>query len=71
MQHFQNLPPAPPPTGAAVAQLVWRLVYGLEGHAGAGNFSLHHRFQTGSGVYPASYPIGTRGSFSEGKATVV
>jgi hypothetical protein len=27
------------------------------------NFSLHHRFQTGSGDHPASYPMGTRGSF--------
>jgi hypothetical protein len=37
---------------------------------GAGNFSLHHRcVQTGSGVHPASYPMGTRGSFPEGKAT--
>jgi hypothetical protein len=31
--------------------------------AGAGNFSLHHRVQNGSGAYPASYPMGTRGSF--------
>jgi hypothetical protein len=30
---------------------------------GAGNFSLHHRAQTGSGAHPASYPMGTRGSF--------
>jgi hypothetical protein len=30
--------------------------------AGAGNFSLHHRVQNGSGAYPASYPMGTRGS---------
>jgi hypothetical protein len=30
---------------------------------GAGNFSLHHRIQNGSGSHPASYPIGTRGSF--------
>jgi hypothetical protein len=29
--------------------------------AGAGNFSLHHRVQNGSGVHPASYPMGTRG----------
>jgi hypothetical protein len=29
---------------------------------GAGNFSLHHRVQTGSGAQPA-YPVGTRGSF--------
>jgi hypothetical protein len=27
--------------------------------AGAGNFSLHHRVQNGSGAHPASYPIGT------------
>jgi hypothetical protein len=31
--------------------------------AGAGNFSFHHRVQNGSGVHPASYPMGTRGSF--------
>jgi hypothetical protein len=30
---------------------------------GAGNFSLHHRVQNGSGAHPASYPVGTRGSF--------
>jgi hypothetical protein len=31
--------------------------------AGAENFSLHHRIQTGSGVHRTSYPMGTRGSF--------
>jgi hypothetical protein len=31
--------------------------------AGAGNFSLHHRVQNGSGVHPASYPVGNMGSF--------
>jgi hypothetical protein len=36
--------------------------------AGAGNFSLHHRVQTGSGAHPASYPMGTKGSFSGGEA---
>jgi hypothetical protein len=36
--------------------------------AGAGNFSLHHRVQAGSGAHPASYPMGTKGSFLEGKA---
>jgi hypothetical protein len=36
--------------------------------AGSGNFSLHHRVQKGSGARPASYPMGTRGSFPEGKA---
>jgi hypothetical protein len=29
--------------------------------AGAGNFSLHHRVQNGSGAHPASYPVGTLG----------
>jgi hypothetical protein len=28
--------------------------------AEAGNFSLHHRVQNGSGAHPASYPVGTR-----------
>jgi hypothetical protein len=36
--------------------------------AGAGNFSLHHRVQNGSGTHPAAYPMGTRGSFPRGKA---
>jgi hypothetical protein len=36
--------------------------------AGAGNFSLHHRVQTGSGAHPASYPVVTKGSFPGGKA---
>jgi hypothetical protein len=31
--------------------------------AGAGNFSLHHRVPNGSGAHPASYPMGTKGSF--------
>jgi hypothetical protein len=35
--------------------------------AGAGNFSLHYCVQNGSGAHPASYPIGTRGSFPKGK----
>jgi hypothetical protein len=34
----------------------------------AGNFSLHHRVQNGSGAHPASYPTGTRDSFPVGKA---
>jgi hypothetical protein len=36
--------------------------------AGAGNVSLHHRVQNGSGAHPASYPVGTGGSFPGGKA---
>jgi hypothetical protein len=35
---------------------------GVRVPAEAGNFSLHHRVQTGSGAHPASYPVGTRGS---------
>jgi hypothetical protein len=34
----------------------------------AGNFSLHPRVQNGSGAHPASYPVGTTGSFPRGKA---
>jgi hypothetical protein len=36
--------------------------------AGAGDFSLHHNVQNGSGAHPASYPMGTSGSFLGGKA---
>jgi hypothetical protein len=36
--------------------------------AEAGNFSLHYHVQNGSGAHPASYPMGTRGSFFGGKA---
>jgi len=35
---------------------------------GTGNFSLHHHIQNGLGAHPASYPMGMRGSFPEGKA---
>jgi hypothetical protein len=35
--------------------------------AGAGNFSLRHRVQNGSGAHSASYPIGTGVSFPGGK----
>jgi hypothetical protein len=36
--------------------------------AGAGNFSLHHPVQNGSGAYPASYTMDTRGFFPGVKA---
>jgi hypothetical protein len=39
--------------------------------AGAGNFSLHHRIQNGSGAHPTYCPMGTRGSFPGGKAVGV
>jgi hypothetical protein len=37
---------------------------GVRFPAEAGNFSLRHRVQTGSGAHPVSYPMGTGGSFS-------
>jgi hypothetical protein len=36
---------------------------GVRVPAGAGNFSLHHRVQTGSGAHRSSYPMGARDSF--------
>jgi hypothetical protein len=54
---------------------VTSLGYGLDDRgsrvrflAEAGNFSFHHRIQTGSGAHPDSYPVGTRGSLTGGKA---
>jgi hypothetical protein len=41
---------------------------GVRFPAGAGNFSLHHHVQNCSGAHPASYPMGTRGSFTGVKA---
>jgi hypothetical protein len=35
--------------------------------AGAGNFSLHHRVQNGSGAHPASYPVVTGALYLGGK----
>jgi hypothetical protein len=35
---------------------------------GAGNFSLPHHVQNGSGAHPASCPMGTRGFFPGSKA---
>jgi hypothetical protein len=55
--------------------LTFELGYGLDDRGsrvrfpvGAGNFSLHHRVQNGSGAHTASYRMGTRGSFPESKA---
>jgi len=36
--------------------------------AETGNLSLHHHVQNGSGAQPASYSMGTRGSYPGGKA---
>jgi hypothetical protein len=41
---------------------------GVRFPAGAGNFSLHHRVQHGSGANPASYLMGNRGCFLGGKS---
>jgi hypothetical protein len=50
------------------------MCYGLDNQgprvqfpAGVGNFSLHHHVQNSCGAHPASYPVGTRGSFPECK----
>jgi hypothetical protein len=66
------LPYTPMSRGSSVGTA---LGYGLDDRgsrvrlpAGAGNFSLHHRVQNGSGAHPASYPMSTRGSFPGGKA---
>jgi hypothetical protein len=49
-------------------EVLTKLVFvGVRIPAEAKNFSLHHRVQTGSGAHPASYPVGTRGSFPGGK----
>jgi hypothetical protein len=47
--------------------LVDRMI-GVRFPAGAGNFSLRHRVQTGYGTHPASYSMGTGGSFPGDKA---
>jgi hypothetical protein len=45
------------------------LGYGLDDRGSGVRFpAIHHRVQNGSGAHPASYPVGTRGSFSAGKA---
>jgi len=36
--------------------------------AGAVKYCFHHCVQTGSGVHPASYSVGTGGSVTRGKA---
>jgi hypothetical protein len=58
------------------SQSIERLGYGLDDRGvlgfnsrrGLGKFSLHHHVQNGSGAYPVSYPMGTRGSIHGGKA---
>jgi hypothetical protein len=62
--------------GSFLAQLVFlgsqdssvSIVTGVRFPAGVGIFSLHHRVQTGSGVNPDFYPMGTGFSYPGGKA---
>jgi hypothetical protein len=55
--------------GVPDQQTDWTIrVLRVQFQAEAGNFSLNHRVQNGSGAHPASYPVGTRGSFPGGKA---
>jgi hypothetical protein len=42
-------------------------MFGVLFPAGAGNISLLHRVQTGSGAHLASYPMGTRVSLAGSK----
>jgi hypothetical protein len=59
----------------SVEEDIWTQERGSDGRTigvrfpvGAGNFSLNHRIQNGSGAHPDSYPMGTTGSFPGGKA---
>jgi hypothetical protein len=56
------------PVGTATGYWLDERMIGVRFPAGAGNFSLRHHVQTGSGSHPASYPVGTGGSFPGGKA---
>jgi hypothetical protein len=44
------------------------MIGGFESRQGLGVFSPHHGVQTGCVAHPASYPVGSRGSFPGGKA---
>jgi hypothetical protein len=48
--------------GIATGYRLGDRMIGVRFPAGARNFSLRHRVQTGSGAQPASYPTVTRGS---------
>jgi hypothetical protein len=66
-------PPPPPPelqSESRDSSVRIALGYGLDDRGsrvrfptGAGNFSLHHRVQNGSGAHPTSYPMGNECSF--------
>jgi len=44
---------------------------GVQFLVGAGNLSLQHHVKAGFGAHPASYTMGTEGSFPGGKAARV
>jgi hypothetical protein len=46
----------------------WETAVQFPAGAIIGIFSLRHRFHTGSGAHPASYPVGIEGIFPGGKA---
>jgi len=48
--------------------IVTRLRAEFDPQQGQGFFTLRYRVQTGSGVHPVSYPVGSGGLFSGGKA---
>jgi hypothetical protein len=67
---LSDLSPPPPPGSVREIVLLSGTALGeelddrgFESRQGL-HFSLHHRIQTGSEAHPASYPMGTRGSFS-------
>jgi hypothetical protein len=74
MPIFRTWPGITKYIGTFIAQSVERLAKGwttqgseFESRKGQ-EFSLLHFVQTGSGVHPTSYPMGTGGSFPGGKA---
>jgi hypothetical protein len=54
--------------GIATGYWLGDQMIGVRFPAGAGNFSLRHHVQTGSGARPEFYPMGKGGSFPGGKA---
>jgi hypothetical protein len=67
-QHIEYKESRDSPVGVALGYGLDDLDSRVRFPAEAGNFSLHHRVQNGSRAHPASYPMGSRGSFLGGKA---
>jgi hypothetical protein len=64
---FQCIKSRDSPVGIALGYGLDRRCSRVRFPAGAGDFSLHHSVQNGSGAHSASYPMGTRVSFPGGK----